>query len=117
MERYESSSHCGAVLIGNEQWAFGVPDVGGDGGVEIFVFDNSKWVFDESKTEFAQFENECRQNGNPLNFISSAEGTFNIYDNDCALDEDSPEECVLTTLSGRYGIYTADMTAVFVKWE
>ena len=40
MKEYYGDSDIGAVLIGNHDWTFAVPNIGGDGTTKILVFDN-----------------------------------------------------------------------------
>lgn len=93
-------SDVGSVLIGNKDWTFDVPNFGGDGVTDIFVFDNEN-AFDDYRREFK--------------YISSVQGKFNIYSNDCAFEAN--DEDVLLTLKGRYGVYRGEHKVAFVKWE
>lgn len=103
MKTYWGASDIGSVLIGNKDWTFAVPNIGGDGATKILVFE-------KDVKEFANYQKE-----NNLHFISSVQGTFNIFSYDCAFETE--QEDVLLTLSGRYGVYNGEMKVAFVKWE
>ena len=103
MKKLYCSSDIGSCLIGNKDWTFAVPNIGGDGRTKIIIFN-------KDGKEFAEYSKNHK-----LNFISSVQGTFNIYSYDCAFSE--PEDEVIATLTGRYGVYNSYMTVVFVKWE
>ena len=104
-------SDIGSCLIGDKNWTFAVPNIGGDGRTKIITFN-------KDGKEFAEY---CKNH--KLNFISSVQGTFNIYSYDCAFvyfDDcaiTEPNDEVIETLTGRYGVYNSYMTVVFVKWE
>lgn len=104
MKTLSCSSDVGSCLIGNDVWTFCVPNLGGDGTTKILIFDDDK--------EFCVYAKKKN-----LRFISSAQGTFNIYDYDCAFNDDEEMRNVIATLRGRYGVYHGDWLVVFVKWE
>lgn len=104
MKKYYGDSDIGSVLIGNNDWTFAVPNVGGDGTTKILVFDK----------EGEEFKNS--QKDDNLKFISSVQGEFNIYSYDCAYHHIDEAE-ILTTLKGRYGVYSGDWTVAFVRWN
>lgn len=108
MKSFECSSDIGSVLIGNEKWTFAVPNIGGDGTTSVRVYESDK--------EF--IEDEWRKE---LHFISSVQGTFGIYDYDCAYQEllrgDITINDALCVLNGRYGVYNGEWKVAFVKWE
>ena len=101
MNIFYGTSDIGSVLIGNDDWTFAVPNIGGDGITQILVFDS-----DEEYKEYAKVK---------LKFISSVQGNFNIYNYDCAY-HNTKNATILTTLNGRYGIYQGEWLVVFVKW-
>lgn len=105
MEIFSCHSDIGSVLIGNKDWTFAIPNNWGDGITYIHVFDSDETFMKYRKTYKRNHE-----------FISSVQGTFNVFDYDCAFHhmEDSD---VLTTLSGRYGVYVYKNNVAFVKWE
>lgn len=109
MKTYCSMSDIGSVLIGNDDWTFAVPNGMGDGISTSLVFD--------SESEFRKYK-EAKLKNRKEHFISSAQGTFNIYDYDCAF-EHPDEATVEATLTGRYGIYYIENSydVIFVKWE
>lgn len=103
MKKITCISDIGSVLVGNKDWSFAVPNIGGDGETTITIFENIN--------EFREYEES-----NNLKFISSIQGTFNIYNYDCAFDYGCNDEDVIATLSGRYGVYQGEMEVAFVKW-
>lgn len=104
MKRLYCDSDIGSCLIGNKDWTFAVPNIGGDGETKIGIFQNNG-------AEFRKYKEKHN-----LEFISSAQGTFNIYSYDCAF-HDCKDEDIIATLSGRYGVYKGEMEVVFVKWK
>lgn len=104
MKKLHCSSDIGSCLIGNKDWTFAVPNIGGDGTTEIAIFE-------KDGAEFAKYEK-----ANDLKFISSVHGTFNIYNYDCAFPA-CDEADVIATLSGRYGVYQGFYKVAFVKWK
>ena len=103
MKKLSCMSDIGSCLIGNKDWTFAVPNIGGDGVTSITIFESDS-------EEFRKYEEEHN-----LKFISSVQGTFNIYSYDCAFD--CRDEDVIETLSGRYGVYQGNWEVAFVKWE
>ena len=103
MKNFKCYSDMGSCLIGNKDWTFAVPNIGGDGITEITIFD-------KGDTDFNTYRKEHK-----LEFISSVHGTFNIYKHDCAYHNCADED-VITTLSGRYGVYQGYYEVVFVEW-
>ena len=104
MKTLYCSSDIGSCLIGNKDWTFAVPNIGGDGKTKITIFESDD-------TEFRNYEDIHH-----LKFISSVQGTFNIYSYDCAY-RTCDDKDVIATLSGRYGVYKGVWEVVFVKWE
>ena len=104
MKRLKCDSDIGSCLIGNKYWTFAIPNRGGDGTTYISIFKGEN-------SEFRQYKIK-----HELVFISSVQGTFNIYSYDCAFT-DNLEDYILITLSGRYGVYQGNWEVVFVKWE
>ena len=108
MRRLSCDCDIGSVLIGDENWTFAVPNIGGDGETEIRVFNSDK--------EFARssWQKEVK-------FISSAQGRFGIYGYDCAYHELLSGEMsikdAIAVLEGRYGVYQGFYKVAFVKWE
>lgn len=103
MEKFSCGSDIGSVLIGNKDWTYAVPNFGGDGTTKVLIFD-------EDGKEFADY-----RKSHELEFLSSVQGTFNIYCDDCSFD--TPDEDIVTTLTGRYGVYRGQHKVVFVKWK
>ena len=104
MKQLSCYSDIGSCLIGNKNWTFAVPNIGGDGETIISIFEGDN-------EEFREYEKEHN-----LKFISSVQGTFNIYNYDCAFHSCDDED-VIATLSGRYGVYRGEWEVAFVKWE
>lgn len=104
MTKLTCDSNTGCCLIGNNDWTFAMPVMPSiDGITEILIF--------AKKTEFDKYKYEHN-----LKFISFVQGTFSIYNYDCAF-HNLTEEDVIETLNGRYGVYQGYKTVVFVKWE
>ncbi len=103
MKRFYCDSDIGGCLIGNKDWTFVVPNIGGDGRTKISIFN-------EDEAEFGKYVKE-----NNLIFISSAQGTFNIYSYDCAFQDYCKEEDVVASLSGRYQVYRGKKEVVFCE--
>lgn len=108
MQTLYSSCDIGSVLIGDGNWTFAVPNIGGDGTTEIKIFDSdAEW----SKHPWSR----------KMHFISSVQGRFGIFDYDCAFHEllsgDMTIDNAMVILNGRYGVYNADWKVAFVKWE
>lgn len=104
MNIYYGMSDIGSVLIGNNDWTFAVPNIGGDGETKIVICENDE--------DFTHYKSKHR---GKLDFISSVQGYFNIYNYDCAY-HNIQDATVLTTLYGRYGVYSGEYVVVFVRW-
>lgn len=109
MKKINCDSDIGAVLIGNSDWTFAVPNVGGDGTTRVRIYkDSQEFIADGKWTE-------------GLTFISSVQGTFNIYQYDCAytplLKGEPMEKEIRATLSGRYLVYSGLWKVAFVQRE
>lgn len=104
MEIFYCESDIGSVLIGNNDWTFAVPNIGGDGTTRVCIFEKEDDMF-------LQYHKR-----KDIKFISSVQGTFNIYGYDCAFVHCLDEE-IVATLSGRYGVFQGEWEVVFVKWE
>lgn len=109
MVEYRTSSDIGAVLIGNEDWTFAVPNGIGDGENIVRVYSSD-----------AEFMNDPWSKG--MKFISSAQGTFGIFGYDCDYHELLRHEMsikdAVCVLKGRYGVYYKPNSyrVAFVKW-
>lgn len=85
-------SDAGSLKIGNESFSINISNGYGDG-----------------ETKYAILErNEL--NDDMMDFLTSVEGTLNIYSYDCGSH-------INETISGRYGIYRYDGIIVFKKWN
>ena len=108
MKKLTCSSDIGSVLIGNADWTFAIPNIGGDGTTKVRVYDSN-----------AEFASDTWAKG--MKFVSSAQGTFGIFDYDCAYHEllrgDLTDKDAICTLKGRYGVYNGDYKVAFVKWD
>ncbi|MCK9553200.1 hypothetical protein [Aquamicrobium sp.] len=89
--QYDVWSDAGSVKVGNAQFSFLISHNNGDGHAIAAVFKNEK--------DFIS---------SPMKFITSVEGTFNIYDYDCGQN-------VIVTLNGRYDVYVYCGITCFVK--
>lgn len=107
----EYTTHCdiGSALIGNEQWTFAVPNIGGDGEMKVRIYD--------SDSEFAADKDRSQR----MDFLSSAQGRFGLFENDCDFDKllsgEKTIDDALAILSGRYGVYTGVYSVALVKWH
>ena len=95
-------SDIGSCLVGDEKWSFAVPNIGGDGITKIYIFDD--------RDEFRKYESEHH-----INFISTIQGTFNIFMDDTGYKDEDVE--IIETLTGRYAVYNGFYKVIFVKWE
>lgn len=104
MKRYSCDSDIGSVLIGDENWTFAVPNIGGDGTTEIVVFDSP--------------EEYNASDWRKLTFLSSVQGRFGIFDYDCAFTLKSLNiDDAMVILKGRYGVYHGFYKVAFVRWR
>ena len=108
MKRFSCDSDIGSVLIGDENWTFAVPNIGGDGTTKVRVYDSN-----------AEFSADPWAHG--MKFVSSAQGRFGIYRYDCDFEELHTGKMsinnAIAVLSGRYGVYRGEWKVAFVKWE
>lgn len=102
MKKLYCDSDIGSCLIGNKDWTYAVPNIGGDGKTKIFIFEKNG----------EEFKRICEENN--LEFLYSAQGTFNIYSYDCAFPE-CKDENIIATLSGKYQIFRGEWLVVFLK--
>jgi len=105
---FRTSCDIGSVLIGNQDWTFAVPNIGGDGTTQVHIYSNDK-----------EFASDSWSKG--MEFLSSVQGRFGIFDYDCAFHELLNGQMTLndavTILNGRYGVYNGEWKVAFVKWE
>lgn len=108
MNKFVCDSDIGGVLIGNQDWTFAAPNLGGDGETKVRVYDSD-----------AEFVNDIWAKG--MKFVSSAQGEFGIFPYDCAYGElrrgNMTMADAVCVLKGRYGIYQGVYKVAFVKWE
>ena len=106
MKQYKCSSDIGSVLIGNRDWTFAVPNMGGDGTTTVRIYDSNR-----------EFYSDPWRKG--LEFIASVQGTFSIFKYDCdyqkLLAGQMTEQDAHCTLHGRYSIYNGWYEIAFVK--
>ena len=105
MKRLYCDSDIGSCLIGNKDWNLAIPNCYGDGLTIIQIFDDKDEDFDEY------------EKANNLEYVASAQGTFNIYNYDCAFVKGCRNEDVIATLSGEYCIYQGEQIIAFVKTD
>ena len=111
MKQYYTYSDIGSVLIGNEEWTFAVPNGIGDGRTVVRVYNTEK--------EF--MESPWYKEG--MHFLSSVQGTFGIFENDCdfhaLLNHTITMKDAKCVLKGRYGVFNKNNSynVAFVKWE
>lgn len=92
MKKYNYLADGGAIQLGNEDFVCHYMNNYGDGYFEIFVIEKN-----EKSTK-------------DYEFVGSVEGTFNVYGYDCDKSE------ILTTLTGRYGVYAKNGTIILKEW-
>lgn len=110
MNKFYGDCDIGSVLIGDENWTFAVPNIGGDGTTEIRVYESVQ-----------EFRADKWYRSEEMEFISSVQGRFGVYSYDCMYDElrsgKATIDDAMTILNGRYGVYNGDYKVAFVKWE
>ena len=108
MKKFVCDSDIGSVLIGNQDWTFAVPNIGGDGETKVRIYDSDA---DFVKDAWAK----------DMKFVSSAQGEFGIFQYDCCFEELRRRTMTMAdavhVLKGRYGIYQGVYKVAFVKWE
>lgn len=108
MRSFTCESDIGSVLIGNQDWTFAFPNLGGDGETKVRIYDSD-----------ADFAGDKWAKG--MNFVSSAQGEFGIFGYDCDFEElrrgNMKMSGAMCILNGRYGIYQGEWKVAFVKWE
>ena len=117
MKHIKTNSDIGSVLIGNTEWTFAIPNIGGDGTTHVFIAEQSdiKPYREENYNKF----DSCivfNEKTMPISFISSAQGEFGIYENDCDFNDKKQLLKPIMKLSGRYGIYHGIYCVVLVEW-
>lgn len=118
MKHFKTNSDIGAVLVGNTAWTFAVPNMGGDGTTDVFIGTKEE-IQKERYTQyhsedFIKGSNGIRHN---IVFISSVQGKFGIYENDCDYTDQKALKNPIEVLEGRYGVYRGEMCVAFIKWE
>lgn len=90
-ENFITTSDIGSLSIGTKDFKYNISNCYGDGINNVFIFNKCTHL-------------EC------LDFLTTVEGNFNIYDYDCG-------NSISKTLKGRYGIYRGVKVFVFVKLD
>ena len=98
MKTFQTISDIGSVLVGTREFGVALTNGIGDGTTNVIILDN------DQKCLIPKY----------ADFNTSIEGTFNIYNYDCSTRVDAD---IVTTLSGRYGVYYLDDNVYFLKWE
>lgn len=88
-EKLVTYSDAGSLKIGNKNFNILIPNGYGDGETEVFIIEQNIDI--------------------PLRYITLVEGEVEIFDYDCANSN------VVTTIKGRYQIYSENGQIVFVK--
>lgn len=101
MKKFVCESDIGSVLVGNEQVRFALPNIGGDGLTTLIICNNLEEYYHNVE-------------GKRTMFTTVIEGTFNVFSYDCS---NGREEDIVTTLTGRYGVYRDSWKVILVKWE
>lgn len=92
MKKFNYSAEGGSLMLGTEAFKAHYSNYYGDGTFTVYINENDN-VPDNWK------------------FVDSVEGQFNVY------DWDTNDAEILTTLSGRYGIYCKRGNMLLVKWN
>jgi hypothetical protein len=118
MKHFKTFADIGSVLVGNEDWTFAVPNKGGDGETDVFISDKGD-IKREIQSDYHSINYIFDQKGkrHDLNFISSVQGKFGIYENDTDYSDKAALKKPLIILEGRYGVYNGEWCVVFEKWE
>lgn len=90
-EYFTTESDIGSLSVGTNDFKYNIGNLYGDGTNYVYILENNENL-------------AC------LNFLTTIEGNFNIYDYDCG-------NHVAITLHGRYAIYRAERLFVFAKWN
>ena len=90
-DSFETYSDIGSLSVGTKEFKYNIPNLYGDGTNKVYIIDNNI-------------------NLNCLDFLTTIEGNFNIYEYDCGNQ-------IAKTLKGRYAIYRGKRVFVFVKWN
>lgn len=99
MEKFTTYSDRGSVLVGTPKVRFCLPDIGGDGSIEVEIYDK----VNNQETVPPNYK-----------FVTVIEGEFNVYSYDCS---DGSKEDIVATLRGRYGVYRDWFAVALEKWE
>lgn len=110
MKHFKTCSDIGCVLIGNEDWTFSVPNIGGDGETDVFIVD-------KEDIKYYNGQQYIKYNGVRyyLTYISSVHGKFGIYDYDCNYSDKEKLKQPIEILNGIYYLYKGDMCVTFFK--
>lgn len=92
MKEFKYSTEGGSLMVGTEAFKAHYSNYYGDGDFTVYIDDDGN---------------------DPDNwkYVDSVEGQFNVYD--C----DTKDAEILTTLNGRYGIYSKRGNMLLVKWN
>lgn len=90
-EKFTTESDIGSLAVGTNDFKYNISNLYGDGTNYVYIVENNKHI-------------------RGLDFLTTIEGNFNIYDYDCGNN-------IVITLHGRYAIYRAERLFVFVKWN
>lgn len=93
MKKFNYSADGGSLMVGTEAFKAHYSNGYGDGDFTVYI--------DEDGND---------PDSNHWKFLDSVEGQFNVYDDDGRYAE------VLTTLNGRYGIFSNHGDMLLVKW-
>lgn len=88
---FTTESDMGSLSIGNFDFRYNIGNKYGDGINQVYIINKDIHL-------------------NCLDFLTTVEGTFKIFDYDCG-------NWVARQLSGKYAIYREKQTFVFVKWS
>lgn len=117
MKHFKTDSDIGCVLIGNEEWTWAVPNIGGDGETDVFISEKEDIKFKKENYNNRNYivdENKCKH---WIDYISTVQGKVGIYNYDCAFSDKEALKNPIEILEGRYAVYNSERCVVFVKWK
>ena len=90
-KHFTTESDIGSLAVGTSDFKYNIGNLYGDGTNYVYILENNEHL-------------SC------LDFLTTIEGDFNIYDYDCGNN-------IAITLHGKYAIYRGEQVFVFVKWN
>lgn len=88
---FTTESDIGSLAVGTSDFKYNIGNLYGDGTNYVYILENNEHL-------------SC------LDFLTTIEGDFNIYDYDCGNN-------IAITLHGKYAVYRAERVFAFVRWN